>query len=180
MRHIWFVAAATALMTLLVGSGAVAQEEYSFDIDWYQGLLDGSGTEDDPYEVESGQPLDIWAHVGKEDHEGEPFHITGTSVHIWHAGGGATTWTYQQIAAPCEWHVFSEWFPWGTLTLHGEPCNTVGIQADISIWTENQGDVGPLWSNKLYFHIIPEPGLVSIAGLMLGAASIGWFRLRRK
>jgi hypothetical protein len=176
-----FAMFAALVATLAGGTAAFAQfEDYTFDIDWYLGQLDGSGTQDDPYQVLSDQPLDIWAHVGKEGHEGELYHIEGVSTCIQHVGQGHSTWTYQQLATDCEWHEFSEWFPWGILTLHGEYCNTVYMQADIEIWSEDQGYAGPLYSNKLYFHIIPEPELVSLAGLLLGAASIGWLRLRTK
>ena len=181
MRRIWLAAAAAVIVTLVAGSCAVAQwEEYSFDIDLFEGYYYGNGTEEKPYEVDPEVPLDIWAHVGKEGHEGEMYHIEGISMCIWHVGGGATTWTYTQLAHVCEWHEFSEWFPWGVITLHGEPCNTVAMQADISIWSEEQGYAGPLYSNVLYLHIIPEPAaFTSLAGLVLGAASIGWFRFRK-
>jgi hypothetical protein len=181
MRQIWYAAALAALATAVAGPSALAQfEDYTFNIDWHMGQLDGSGTQDDPYEVLSGQPLDIWAHVGKEGHEGELYHIENVSACIWHEGEGESTWIYDQIAGECEWHEFCEWFPWGTLTLFGEYCNTVGMQADITIWSESQGEAGPLYSNKLYFHIVPEPAtFTSLAGLLLGAVTIGWTRLRK-
>lgn len=179
MRNLCLSLVLAAFATLMFATAGAAQ--YGFDIDLEQGLIyDGSGTEDDPYEVPGYTPLGIIAHVGKEGHEGEPFHIEEVSMDIWHVGGGETTWDWVQVAQPCEWHEFCEWFPWGVITLNGEPCNTVGMQADIMVWTESQGYSPLLLSNKLYLHIVPEPATVtSLAGLILGAASIGWFRLRR-
>jgi hypothetical protein len=181
VRHLWLTCALAALLIGILAPLAVAQQEQTLEIDWLVSVRAGDGTKDNPYEIASGMALPIWAHLIWPGHEGEPFHIDEVSIDIWHVGGGDTTWDWQWIAEPCQDQYVCEWFRWGVLWLIGEPCNTVAIQADLFGHVPTGETFGPLYSNELYFHVVPEPAaFTSLAGLLLGVVSIGWSRMRRR
>lgn len=165
------VCLSAVLLGLMAGAG-LAQERYIEITPWM-------GADEGDIPVQSGQPIDIWAHVGWDGHDGERFHIEMASVHIEHLGGGDTELDWRWIVEPTEYHVYSEWFPWGILTLYGEPSNRVAITADIA-GTDQYGEWGPILSNTLVFHVIPEPAAAPLVGLALTGGAILWRRFRAR
>jgi hypothetical protein len=180
MRSIWLTVAVAIMAVLMVAPYVAAQQQPNLQINWLLMRGGGDGTKDNPYQVPPhGVDIPIYANLIWPDHQA--FHIEEVSIDIWHIGGGDTTWDWQWLAGYCQWHDVGYWFPWGVLTIDGTYCNTVAIVADL-IGTGDTGEpFGPIWSNELYFHVVPEPAaFTSLAGLLLGAGWIGWRRLRRR
>jgi hypothetical protein len=180
MRNAWLVLIVAALVFSVLPARVVAQEQPTLAIDWLHDRGGGNGTQDNPYEVQGpvARAL-IWANLTWPNNP--EFHIDEVSIHIWHVGGGDTTWDWEWIAEHCQWQPVGQWFPWGVLTIKGTYCNTVALKADLVGSGVTGEQFGPIWSNELYFHVVPEPAaFTSLAGLLLGAGCIGWRRLRRR
>ena len=124
----------------------------------------------------------FWAHIYWEGHEGQQVHIADTS---WHATiepeTGATSTVEEWYAHECQWVTVCQWFQWNKVHTVGVPCTYITFQADILL-DDGQGNVyggGPIWSNTITKHIVPEPSSL----LALGSGALGLvgliFRRRR-
>jgi hypothetical protein len=80
-------------------------------------------------------------------------------------------WEFAEGAMPCHDIVDCQWFPWGKIHVaRGHYCTYFTVTADILL----TGQPGPMVSNPLTFHIVPEPTTLLMFGSgIVGLAAVG-------
>jgi len=134
----------------------------------------------------SGAPIPIppddtetfWAHIGWAGHEGEVLHIAEVSWRWWaDPQDGAVSLIEEWYIQPSQEVVVSTWFPWIKVRTMGRPCTSVFFQADVAFHDATGQLHGPLWSNIVEKHVVPEPGALFALGTgLVGMAGAFWRR----
>ena len=145
----------------------------SVDLSPYPDYYGGETIEIPPGDVE-----ELWVHLTVLENSTAPANTTGYAVafppsthsRIVHGPGATATWDV--AIGPGFYMEPSIWYPFGTVTIHGEPSTTIAIAVDLDFGT------GPIWSNEIQKHITPEPS--SLLALGTGVFGIGGILLRRR
>jgi len=163
------------LMVLSAACYAVDPMGPILELDW--GLPDGSiPTGPPPTEViEIATPADImlWGHVIWPGNEGLSFKMERVSLHyeIWGTGTPGS-FVVEHIAQPGESRVVCTPFEWARITTNKPPCTYFDVFADLNMdqWGTK------LISNRLTFHLVPEPS--ALLALLGGVAGLAGYRRR--
>lgn len=121
----------------------------------------------------------FWAHIIWPGHEGESLHIFEVSWKVTiEPEGGANSWVEQWLIQPCMTVKVCEWFGWNVVHTVGQPCTYISFQADVAFHDAAGAPWGPIDSNIVTKHIVPEPSALPALGA--GAMSLVGIALRRK
>lgn len=112
----------------------------------------------------------FFAHIIWPGHEGERVHIEEVSWH-WSADPPEGAWSevIGWEVGYCYYVTVCEPFPWNVVHTVGTPCTYITFQADVVFTSANGVVYGPIWSNTVTKHIIPEPASLVALGFGLAA-----------
>ena len=122
---------------------------------------------------------EFWAHIVWPGHEGEQVYITGVSWQ-WNIEpiDGAQSSVTDWLVEPGMDVTVCDWFPWNIVRTVGTPCTYIYFQADVCFDDAAGKSWGPIWSNTVTKHIVPEPA--SFAALGIGLLTAAGFVTRRR